>query len=142
MRSFSGHSISFARLMVLLFVLANSGFTMVMYTCSMGCCGDGRICAPAGSGGRSSVPHSPIAIAGARLSCMSMTIAGGFHTDPTVVEKKFSARPLHGGVVLAALSDQQPVIHSLPSSTLKAFAGRWVVPSSVEKCALNSTFLI
>ncbi len=128
--------------MVLLFVLANSGFTMVMYTCSMGCCGDGRICAPAGSGGRSSVPHFPISVAGVRLSCMSVTIAGGIHTDPTVVEKKFSARPLHSGLVPAALSDQRPVIHSLPSSTLKAFAGRWVVPSSVEKCALNSTFLI
>jgi hypothetical protein len=145
MRFLNRHLLTIGRLFVLLFFLANSGFTVVLYHCTMGeidCCGtsDNDMSCACSMMDPPQTSSGPSITAG--INCQSVIVAGGLKTDPTVVEKESAARLLKVDLVAAFAPDFagstitsqfQPV--SLPSA-------RDVSPPTVETYVLNSTFLI
>jgi hypothetical protein len=145
MRFLNRHLPTIGRLFVLLFFVANSGFTVVLYHCTMGemdCCATSddemsRACCAMDPAQASSGPSIT-----AGINCQSVIIAGGLKTDPTVVEKESVARLLKVDV----LGTFAPGLAlSTVTSRLQPFsltAVRGVSPPTVKTYVLNSTFLI
>ncbi len=150
MRILNNHIAGFGRLFVVLFLLTNSGFTVVLHhctmtdqTCGMPCCAGTQDC-PGGSCEDMDGPQPPPAhIVIVEQPCMTATVVGGYETEPTVVEKVADGRQntatnvLPPSVLESAVDDRidLPPFHS-------ATASPKVSPSSVETYVLNSTFLI
>ena len=142
------HIVAFGRLLVLLFVLANAGFTAVLHKCSMEntqvtklaeCCGNSdesnRLACELPQS-MSSSTH------GVQFTCHTNTIVGGLTGTTALLEKKskiqlskFSERQVSLHQVSTFTSD---VIHSIYFS----FSSTSISPPSVEKCVLYSSFLI
>jgi hypothetical protein len=145
MKFLNRHLLTIGRLFVLLFLLANSGFTVVLYRCTMGeidCCGtseDDMSCACS----TMDPPHTssePSIAAG--INCQSVIVAGGLKTDPTVVEKESAARLLKVDLVVAFAPN---FASSTITSQFHPFflpSVRDVSPPTVGTYILNSTFLI
>jgi len=145
MRFFNRHILTIGRLFVLLFFLANSGFTVVLYHCTMGemdCC--------AGSddemSGACSMMDPPQTSSGpsitAGINCQSVIIAGGLKTDPTVVEKESAPRLLKVDLTAAFALDRSLSTDTSQFQSFSLTAVRDVSPPTVETYVLNSTFLI
>jgi hypothetical protein len=145
MRVLHPHILSVGRFFVLLFLLANSGFTVVLYHCTM----EGMNCCATAEEQTSrscSIMDPPEAAKGPALSsgdsCLTVSIAGGLTTDPTVVQKEPIARsprmdflaPFH---LTFAFSSVSPQYHLLAQT-----ASLSVSPPAVEQYVLNSSFLI
>jgi hypothetical protein len=145
MRFLSQHIPTIGRLFVLLFSLANSGFTIVLYHCTMedmDCCSrseETTSCA-------CSMMDPPQSSSGPSVTsgdtCHSMTIAGGLKTDPTVVEKKSAARVIKMDLVASFPPNLAPSTVSPQFQFHSSTASVNVSPPAVEKYVLNSTFLI
>jgi hypothetical protein len=145
MRFPNRHILTIGRLFVLVFFLANSGFTVVLYHCTMeemDCCST----SDEQMSGACSMMDPPQTSSGPAVTsgdnCHSMTIAGGLKTDPTVVEKESVARVIKMDLVPAftpdfALSTVFPQVQSFSSA-----ASQNVSTPAVETYILNSTFLI
>jgi len=155
MRFLDRHTLTFGRLFLLLFFVANSGFTVVLYNCSMthrattnemsgmSCCQgmDCCTCALCKDAAGSQAPASQRVTLDQQ--CMTVTIAGGTLTEPTIVEKGFTGQQiikavLLPGAVCATAVDSRP---DLPALRL-ASASTNVATSSVETYVLNAAFLI
>jgi hypothetical protein len=145
MRSLTRHILIIGRLFVLIFFLANSGFTVVLYHCTMGdmdCCGTSDDDMSVACGMMDVPPTSSGPSITSGFNCLSVIIAGGLRTDPTVVEKESAARLLKVDLIAAfnphsALSTGTPQVQ--PFSPV---AAPDVSPPTVERYVLNSTFLI
>jgi hypothetical protein len=150
MRLHNRHIVSFGRLFLALFFLANSGFTVVLYHCAMtdemcgvSCC-VGIDCRTAASCEDIAGRQAPVA---QRMSvyrpCQTAIVAGGYQAEPTVLEKQFSGERiiksdlLPASVLETAFGDpvDLPVFHLASASSN-------VSPLSVETYILNSSFLI
>ena len=146
MISFTKHIVLATRLLVILFIVANSGFTAVIRQCTMepahpmDCC--------AASGERNSAPISgprsqgEATVIGVLPDCSVSTVVGGLAIAPALLEKE---NTIHSSKIITSipLSEQpaffntitkQPFHSSGPSLTFS--------PLSAEKCVLNSIFLI
>ncbi len=155
MRILNNHILAFGRFFLLLFFLGNSGFTAVLYHCTMstcttteemsgtGCCA-GMACCTCVSGGetaglQSSVEHG-VTVA---QRCLTATLAGGNLTEPTIVEKAFNGQQSFKVDLLAATLYETVIDSGLDLSVSHlASAASKVSKSSVEKYVLNATFLI
>jgi len=155
MRLLNKHILGFGRLFLVLFFLANSGFTVVLYHCTMtqcamtdalsgmACC-VGMDCCNAGScddvaGLQATVAHAVTV----NQPCQTTTVVGGYQTEPTVVEKQFNGRQIIN-VDLLATSVFETAIGprvDLPAFHLASAASN-VSPPSVETYVLNASFLI
>jgi hypothetical protein len=145
MRFLNRHIVTVGRLFVLLFFLANSGFTVVFYHCTMeemDCCGS----KDEEMSGACSMMDPPQASSGPAVTsgdnCHSIIVAGGLKTDPTVLEKESVARVIKVDLVPAftpdfTLSTVFPQVQPLFSN-----ASQNVSSPAVETYVLNSTFLI
>jgi hypothetical protein len=160
MRFTSLHTLTIGRLFLLLFLVANSGFTVVLYNCSMAhrattsedsgtCCG-GMDCCPCAFCEDAPAPQNP---AGPQVpvgqvvtldqQCMTVTVAGGSLTDPTIVEKGFTGQQIIKAALLP-VSVCAPAVDSRsnqPAHDLAASSTN-VATSSVETYVLNASFLI
>ena len=139
------HILFIGRILVLLFFLANSGFTVIFHRCTMedvSCCGgsdDNR----SGNCGMMDLPQAfggPSVTAGG--NCISVIIAGGLKADPTVVEKEFTAGLAKADLVVASTQDFGSSTISPQFQLLSSTATRDVSPPSVAKYVFNSSFLI
>ena len=145
MRSLNRHLLTIGRLFVLLFFLANSGFTVVLYHCTMGemdCCGtsdDGMSCG-CSMMDPPQISSGPSITAG--ISCQSLIVAGGLKTDPTVVEKESAARLLKVDLVPAFTPDFTSFTTTCQLQPFSLPSLRDVSPHTVETYVLNSAFLI
>lgn len=145
MRFLNRHILTIGRLFVLLFFVANSGFTVVLYHCTMeemDCCttSNGQMSSDCSMMDPPQTSSGPSVTAG--NDCHSMIIAGGVKTDPTVVEKESVARVIK--VDLAA-SFTPDFALSTVSSLYQSFslsASQIASAPAVETYVLNSTFLI
>jgi hypothetical protein len=145
MRFISQYSPTIGRLFLVLFFLANSGFTVVLYHCTMGdldCCSksDEEISCACSTMNLPQSSSRPAVTSGD--ACHSMTIAGGLKTDPTVVEKESAARVIKVDLVPAFTPNSQLSTASLPVQSSSSTAIPNILPPAVETYVLNSTLLI
>ena len=150
MRFIGKHILTLGRLLLVLFLVANSGFTIVLYHCTMrddpdgvSCCSDNNAC-PAGTCANAGPgPSADAMLARSDVPCMAMTVAGGLQTDPTIVEKESTAR-LHSKVTMLPVFAPDPALSQNleePLFLLSSAASN-VSLRSVEKYVLNATFRI
>ena len=155
MRFANKHTLTFGRLFLLLFFIANSGFTVVLYNCSMAprattnemsgmsCC-EGMACCTGAGCEDAARPQAPVGhVVRVDQQCLTATIAGGSLTEPTIVEKGFTGQQILKADPLSAVV-YEPVIGS--GLDLTGFhlvsASSNVSRSSVETYVLNVSFLI
>ncbi len=146
----SRHIATVGRLLLVLFFLANAGFTYVLQECSMQGTTDGMMCCdgqgPTSASACANVdPDQAIhaTLDAGNSGCMVMIVLGGLQTDPKFVEK--DARGLHLSKI-----DFVPVSTTVISSSpnvdgrfsLNSSAVSRVSPPAVEKYVLTASFLI
>jgi CBS domain containing-hemolysin-like protein len=148
MKLFTRNSVLFSRLFVGLFLAANSGFTAVLQECTMEsneshqvmeCC---SISNESSNPAREVQQTAPFLATGSQLSCHTTTVVGGLVGTSALLEKESKVQlsklgEWSGNLLLQTVF--KPI--SNHSSTLNYFALD-VSPPSVEKCVLNSSFLI
>ena len=155
MRFADEHTLTFGRLFLLLFFIANSGFTVVLYNCSMAprattnemsgmsCC-EGMACCTGAGCEDAARPQAPVGhVVRVDQQCLTATMAGGSLTEPTIVEKAFNGQQILKADPLWAVV-YEPVIGSgldLPGFHLVSASSN-VSRSSVETYVLNVSFLI
>ncbi len=146
----SRHIAIFGRLLLVLFILANAGFTYILQECNMRGISDGMACcddqAPNSAGACANVDHDQVrhaTVDAGSAGCMVRIVVGGLQTDPKFVEKE--ARCLHlwkGDFVPVST----PAVSSSPNVggpfSLNSSAVFRVSPPSVEKYVLTASFLI
>lgn len=145
MLSLYRHTLVAGRVLLLFFVLANTGFTVVLDYCIMGsmvCCiesdtaKDDPCCAT-----QHSHRSGDLTISGT-LGCHSTELVGGLNSNPTLVEsrpvmqgpKVDTPSPFAAGYITAHFSTHLPTFRH--DGSLHPF------PTSVETYVLNSSFLI
>jgi hypothetical protein len=151
MNFFPQRTIIAGRILAVLFVLANSGFTAVLHQCameskqaapsdqSMECCDTpdrDNDAACEVSQGPSSAPH------GIHFTCHTSTIVGGMPSTSALLSEQSKTQLSKFGEWSANFPQHavsRPIINR--SFTLDYFAIN-ATPPSVEKCVLNSSFLI
>jgi hypothetical protein len=145
MQFLSRHILTIGRLFLLLFFLGNSGFTVVLYHCTMedmDCCSasdEKMSCAcsmmePIQSSGGPAVSSGD--------NCHSMTIAGSLKTDLTVLEKESVTRVIKLDLVAAVTP--KVTLSTVPSQgqLFSSTGSQNASPAAVETYVLNSTFRI
>jgi hypothetical protein len=150
MRFPNRHILTIGRLFVLLFFLANSGFTVVIYHCTM----TGEMCqmsrcngtndCPAGACEDMDGPQTPATHAvTVDQPCQTATVIGGYQVDPTVIAKEFNGKQIIKIDLLPASALETTIGDRLDLPTFHlASAASNVSTPSVETYVLNSTFLI
>jgi hypothetical protein len=137
--------LSFGSLMLVLFFLANSGFTMVLDKCAMeekNCCGGEGDC-PAGLCERQrESPTSGPARVTLSMPCQIIAVGGGFRTEPTVVEKASSPEPVRLTFLPRGFPDNSVHLCLRQPYHRSASASEAAGLPSVDKCVFNSVFLI
>jgi hypothetical protein len=146
MTLFAKHIVLATRLLVILFIVANSGFTTVIRQCAMepahpmDCC--------AGSGERNSMPingpHSQgeATIAGVPPDCNVSTVVGGLANATAFLEKE---NTIHSSKIITSVpqSEQPAFFNTITKQSFHSSNPSLAFfPLSAEKCVLNSTFLI
>ncbi len=145
-----GHIAAITRLLLVVFLLANAGFTFVLQQCSMGESSDGMACCdgrnPSAAGACANTDPeggTNAALADGNASCMVLTVVGGLQADPKIVEKDSKAPHIAKVDVLpipASIFSNGP--HCNRQSCLNPSSVSWVSPLSVEKYVLTASFLI
>ena len=145
MKFLNGHILAIGRLFVLVFFLANSGFTVVFSHCTMqdmDCCTTPE----QGMSGACGMMDPPQPSGGLSVTagddCQKVIVAGGLTVDPTVVEKESAQRVVRVELFAAFTADLEfsPVSSQLHEPCPSASQN--VSPPSVETYILNSSFLI
>jgi hypothetical protein len=139
------HIPAIGRVLILLFFLANSGFTVVLRHCTMGMI-ECRSASDDQMAGACCMMHplqtpGDLAFTGGN-GCHSMELAGGLKTDPTLVEN----RPVAHVTKLDMTGILTPSFFSSDNSAhsplVLTAAPHTVSASSVETYVLNEAFLI
>jgi hypothetical protein len=128
------------RILVLLILMANAGFTLALHSCLM----SGKPCCGSPMPVRHAQDHpAGMHIVSPPIECCLVTIAGGMNTSPMVSERspapspqKFMAVANLPALSMAAARGPLDGLHLLSDVTLR------VGPPPVEKYVLNATFLI
>lgn len=155
MRFVNKHILPFGRLFLSLFFLTNSGFTVVMYHCTMTgcsmtddktgmmCCSESTECADESCDLDAGMQTAATHVVAVDQQCMTSIIVGGNIVDPTVVEKPFSGEQILKSDLLSTAVSELPIGPrvDLPAFLLTSSAVNTSTPS-VETYVLNSTFLI
>ncbi len=136
------HILVIGRILVLLLFVANSGFTMVLHSCSMStmaCCADAMPAPKAPA-----PPTSAAALAGSEMPCCTVIVAGGVNTAPVVMEHSSAQNPQKFTATaevpaITAHADRQAFTSTMLA---RLSSGCAVAPCSVERYVLNAVFLI
>ena len=148
MSSGKKHIFGVIYLVLALFVLANSGFTLVLYQCTMCDLTDtAPCCTPSEQCGSECRPDAEANRAGdatlgqGTMTCMVMTAIGGVPADPANVEKNSRTEQISRPDLAPALSDG--IMIPVPSSTTSSLLPLSPLsPPQVAKYVLNETFRI
>jgi|SRR5208283_2399629 len=140
------HIVHATRLLVILFILANSGFTTVIRQCTMETAHPMDCCA--GSSENESMPinkpHSQgeTSVVGILPNCISSTVVGGLANVSALLEKEDT---IHSSKIITSIpQSEQPAFFNTITKHFFPFSNQHLAffPLSAEKCVLNSTFLI
>ncbi len=143
---FDKHIVRATRLLITLFIVANSGFTTVIRQCTMEPAHSMECCAASGeydsSPQKGSYPRGETTVIGVAPQCHLSTVVGGLANVPALLEKEHPARS--ASVVSSTPLFCNPIFFVTNSKQSAQFFNLLPVfsPRSVEKCVLNSTFLI
>ena len=146
MKFFSQHTIIAGRVLAVLFVVANSGFTTVLRQCTMKsdapieCCNVPGRSDPSSSDGIQKNASSPSIVN--QFSCHTTTIVGGIASTSALLQKEFSKQIANGSDLSAQLQPRATFTSAFDLITNSARFAATLSPPSVEKCILNSSFLI
>lgn len=133
------------RLFILLFFVANSGFTVVLYHCTMDGmpdCINSDKGVPVNCGAGEHQQASGALVTSASMPCHVIKVAGGFHTDPSVVERESGTKHIKVEQIQAPVSlcVSIPLVHHETYLFNCNRSNTSLHP--VEAYVLNSTFLI
>jgi len=150
MHSVNKHILALGRLFLVLFFLANTGLTFILYHCTMCGTADGMACCdhqkPATASHCSdmdSPPQTGATLAAHSASCMVTTVVGGLQTDPKFVEKaSFAPQVTKIDFVRVALSASSNGPNVDRPFCLLTSVDSNFSPPSVEKYVLTASFLI
>lgn len=143
------HILTLGRLFLVLFFVANSGFTVVERYCTMAIENQGKACADEDDCCSAATCKDEVAprpqeapSLTVSMSCHVVSIAGGLQGDPTIVEKGSNVPYINVPLFLAP--DLPLAIYHQADRSLHLLspASVDVSPHSVETYVLNSTFLI
>ena len=142
MKFFTHHVRLVSALLLALFLLANAGFTSVANTCTMShkecsCCADDCDAATTlqdlQSGQRTILVAQP---------CHVVTVVGGLTIEPTTLEKTDLVHRITSAILLLPSLDNSVFIPHPLRIQFAISNDQAETASSVDKCVLNSTFLI
>jgi hypothetical protein len=139
------HRTTLGSFVLLLFFLANAGFTIVVSTCTMGAVGCG-----CGSGtetcalGCCEVPrdNSPVVTLTSDGDCNATLVIGGLPEHPSIIEKTSAEAQVRPSYAMVPASSPGLEAPHAQCQTPIASVSTTVHTSSVEKYVLNATFLI
>jgi hypothetical protein len=146
MKFFSKHTIIAGRILAILFVLANSGFTTVLRQCTMKsdapmeCC---NIPEKSDAASRDAVQknaNSPSIVS--QFSCHTTTLVGGIASTSALLQKESARQNAKANEFCAQHQQSTTSTSDVDHSTNPAHFAATLSPPSVEKCVLNSSFLI
>jgi hypothetical protein len=146
MRFFSQHTIIAGRILAILFVLANSGFTTVLRQCTMKsdapmeCC---SIPEKSDATNRDAVQkdvNSPSIVG--QFSCHTITIVGGIASTNALLQRESSNQNSNANACCNHL--QQSTLFKIYTTYpgILSYFSATISPPTVEKRVLNSSFLI
>ena len=145
MQRINRHILTLGRLFLIIFFLANSGFTVLLRHCTMAmmdCCGGNDNCTGSSCENEHAAPAPKAATMTLGTGCQVSTFAGGYQTDPSIMGKDSTPRLVKIDILPVVTID----IASQPVNTqaLSAFssAGRIPFPPPVETYVLNAALLI
>ena len=130
------HIAVLGRVVLILFVIASSGFTLALRICLMNspdCCS--TMC-------QDSAPSAKEASVGAQMGCPKSIVAGGLNTNPGLIEK--SVKLQNGRYEVLSVTVLHPERYAQPQNQFGQFTSysSSSSPPSVEKYVLYSSFLI
>ena len=143
---FSKHIVLTTRLLVALFIAANSGFTTVIRQCTMEPTHPMDCCAVSGERHNTpiSAPHAQGEATVVRVlpDCIISTVVGGLANAPALLDKE---NTVHSSKIITSVPpSEQPAFFNTITKQSFHFSDPSLTfsPLSAEKCVLNSTFLI
>ena len=137
------HIVAVGRILAVLLLLANSGFTMVLHSCLMGSSRCAELPMGMGMHGKAQSQSSGMELATLSVPCCAVTVAGGINDKPVTTE-----RTAETGIQKSAPVAEMPLLHDPgepgpdASSRFLSYAAERVAPHPVEKYILNAAFLI
>ena len=146
MKIFTPHMILSGRILAILFILANSGFTAVLRQCTMKsdapmeCC---SIPEKSDAASRDAVQkngNSPSIVS--QFSCHTTSLVGGIASTSALLQKESAKQNVKGNELCAQLQQNTTSTSTFDHSMNHAHFAATLSPPSVEKCVLNSSFLI
>lgn len=143
MKPFAPKIAGIARILALVSILANSGFTVVAHYCVMQ---ETYCCEPSGEVlrtdcGKSLPPQSPI-FAGMARDCHTDKVIGGLASNPALLQTERTTQNTKPEVASQLTLSLDPVSSSgISTGSFPSFVERASVPF-VEKYVLNGSFLI
>ncbi len=146
MRFFSQHTIIAGRILAVLFVLANSGFTTVLRQCmmksdaTMECCSIPEKSDAASHDAVQKNANSSSIVS--QVSCQTITIVGGIASTNALLQRVSSSHDSKANACCNHLQHSTLFKISTTDFGILSYFSATISPPSVEKCVLNSSFLI
>jgi hypothetical protein len=146
MKRFSQHIIVLGRLLAVMFVLANSGFTTVLRQCTMKsdapmeCCSIPEKSDAASRDAIQKNATSPSTVS--QFGCHTTTLVGGIASTSALLQKESAKQNAKANEFCAQHQQNTTSTSDVDHSTNPAHFAATLSPPSVEKCVLNSSFLI
>lgn len=146
MKFFPQHMILSGRILAILFILANSGFTAVLRQCTMKsvapmeCCNGSKESDEAASDGTQN--QASLRLIESQFSCHTTTIVGGIASTSALLQKESARQSAKANEFCAQHQQNTTSTSDIDHSTNPAHFAATLSPPSVEKCVLNSSFLI
>ena len=134
------------RILAILFILANSGFTAVLRQCTMKsdapmeCCGDSNQSNKSACDGTQN--QAGLRLVESQFSCHTTTLAGGIASTSALLQKESARQNAKGNELCAQHQPHTTSTSAFDHSTNPAHFAATLSPPSVEKCVLNKIFLI
>jgi hypothetical protein len=129
------------RILAILFILANSGFTAVLRQCTMKSDAPMECCSvPEKSDAVQKNAYSPSIIS--QFSCHTTTVVGGIANTIALLQKDSAEQNARENELCAQLQLHTSITSTVDHSTNPAHFAATLSPPSVEKCVLYSSFLI
>lgn len=134
------------RILAILFILANSGFTAVLRQCTMKseapmeCCSGSKESDEATCDGTQN--QAGLRVIESQFSCHTTTLVGGIASTSALLQKESARQSTMGNELCAQHQQHTTSTSAVDHSTNPAYFAATLSPPSVEKCVLNSSFLI
>lgn len=146
MKFFPRHMILSGRILAILFILANSGFTAVLRQCTMKSIAPMECCGGSDQSNESTCDgtqnQAGLRLVESQFSCHTTTLVGGIATTFALLQKELTKQNIKTNEMCGRYQQNTICTNTLYHSTNPAQVTATLSPPSVEKYVLNETFLI